>query len=80
MRFRDGYNGSSFMELLESEYPHLSPKGDRLFAAVVVLDACVRRRVGTGQERALEGTLEVGRAIIASAVTTGSPSGSAVAL
>jgi proteasome beta subunit len=35
VRFRDGYNGSSFMELLESEYPHLSPKGDRLFAAAV---------------------------------------------
>ena len=33
MRFRDGYNGSSFMELLEIEYPHLSPNWDRLFAA-----------------------------------------------
>jgi proteasome beta subunit len=33
VRFRDGYNGSSFMELLESEHPHLSPKWDRLFAA-----------------------------------------------
>jgi proteasome beta subunit len=35
VRFRDGYNGSSFMELLEIEYPHLSPKWDRLFAAAV---------------------------------------------
>ena len=33
MRFRDGYNGSSFMELLDIEYPHLTPKWDRLFAA-----------------------------------------------
>ena len=33
MRFRDGYNGSSFMELLASEYPHLLPNWDRLFAA-----------------------------------------------
>jgi proteasome beta subunit len=32
VRFRDGYQGSSFMELLESEYPHLSPNWDRLFA------------------------------------------------
>jgi proteasome beta subunit len=33
VRFRDGYNGSSFMELLEIEYPHLTPNWDRLFSA-----------------------------------------------
>ena len=33
MRFRDGYQGSSFMELLESEYPHLSPNWDGMFTA-----------------------------------------------
>jgi len=32
VRFRDGYNGSSFIELLETECPHLSPSWDRLFA------------------------------------------------
>ena len=39
MRFRDGYNGSSFMELLEVEHPHLSPNWDRLFAAAGELPA-----------------------------------------
>ena len=39
MRFRDGYNGSSFMELLETQYPHLSPRWDRLFAATGELPA-----------------------------------------
>ncbi len=33
MRFRDGYCGSSFMELLEIEHPYLKPNWDRLFAA-----------------------------------------------
>jgi proteasome beta subunit len=33
VRFRDGYQGSSFVELLETEYPHLSPNWDGLFAA-----------------------------------------------
>lgn len=33
MRFRDGYQGSSFVELLELEYPQLAPKWERLFAS-----------------------------------------------
>ena len=39
MRFRDGYNGSSFMELLQTEFPHLAPRWDRLFAAAGELPA-----------------------------------------
>jgi proteasome beta subunit len=33
VRFRDGYNGSSFMELLDIEHPHLTPNWDRMFSA-----------------------------------------------
>jgi proteasome beta subunit len=39
VRFRDGYQGSSFVELLELEYPQLAPKWDRLFSAAGELPA-----------------------------------------
>ena len=61
MRFRDGYDGSSFMELLETEYPYLAPRWDRLFAAVGELPAQAHGTTVIGL-RFADGALTVTRA------------------